>query len=124
MMSFSAPQPEAPHDAVLRGDEAAVHSWLEIGGRANTAHEYGEVTGVTLLMDAAGQGHEWVAALLLQHGAQANLQNSDGYTALMTAAGNGHERVVELLLRRGTEINLQSSNGSTALMYASGWSTC
>ena len=42
---------------MLRGDEAAVRSWLERGGRANTARENGEVTGVTLLMDAAGQGH-------------------------------------------------------------------
>ena len=41
-------------DAVLRGDEAAVRSWLERGGRANTTREYGEVTGVTLLMDAKG----------------------------------------------------------------------
>ena len=30
VLSFSAPKPEAPHDAVLRGDEAAVRSWLEI----------------------------------------------------------------------------------------------
>ena len=53
-MSSSVPQPEAPHDAVLRGDEAAVRSWLKRGGRANTTREYGEVTGVTLLMDAKG----------------------------------------------------------------------
>ena len=73
-MSSTSPQPQAPYvDAVLRGDEAAVRSWLERGGGANTTRENGEVTGVTLLMDAAGQGHEQVAALLLQHGAQINL---------------------------------------------------
>ena len=82
----------APHvDAVLRGDEAAVRSWLERGGRANTARENGGVTGVTLLMDAAGQGHERVAALLLQYGAQVNLLDSDGATALTYAATKGHE---------------------------------
>ena len=64
-MSSSVQQPEAPHDAVLRGDEAAVRLWLERGGRANTAREEGKVIGVTLLMDAAVQGHERVAALLI-----------------------------------------------------------
>ena len=51
---------------MLRGDEAAVRSWLERGGRANTTRDHGEVIGITLLMDAAGQGHERVAVLLLQ----------------------------------------------------------
>ena len=92
-MAFSAPTPEAPHLAALRGDEAAVRSWLERGGRANTTHKVGEVTGFTLLMDAApaGQGHERVAALLLQHGTQVNLQSSEGATALMLAAQGGHK---------------------------------
>ena len=30
-MSSNEPQPEAPHDAVLRGDEVALRSWLERG---------------------------------------------------------------------------------------------
>ena len=118
-MSSNEPQPEAPYvDAVLRGDEAAVRSWLERGGRANTAREDGEVIGVTLLMDAASQGHERVAALLLQHGAEIDQQDSGGSTALTSAAYNGHERVVELLLRHGVKVNVQDSNGFTALMGA------
>ena len=67
---------------------------------------------------AASQGHERVVDLLLQRGAEINLQSSAGYTALMLAAFHGHERVVELLLRRGAEINLQKSDGVTALMNA------
>ena len=48
---------------MLRGDEAAVRSWLEKGGRANTVREKdGEVIGDTLLMDAAGQGHRTLVA--------------------------------------------------------------
>ena len=87
--------------------------WLEGGGRANAARKHldedGEVTtGVTLLMDAAENGHERVAELLLQRGAEVNLQNSDGWTALMQAAINGHERVVELLLQRGADANTHS----------------
>ena len=37
---------------------------------------------------------------LLRHGADVNLQNSDGFTALIAAADYGHERVVDLLLQR------------------------
>ena len=43
---------------MLRGDEVAVRSWLERGGRANTTREHGEVIGITLLMDAARQAVE------------------------------------------------------------------
>ena len=39
----------------------------------------GEVTtGVTLLMDAAGEGQEPVVELLQQHGAEINAQDNDG----------------------------------------------
>ena len=110
-------------EAVQRGDELTVRSCLEGGGRANATREVrskdGDVTtGVTLLMDAARKGHERVAALLLQHDAEVNLQDGKGLTALMWTAYRGHEWVIELLLRRGAEINLQDSDGGTALMMA------
>ena len=111
LVSAPSPQSTLALDAVLRGDEAAVRSWLERGGRANTAREAqdedGEVvTGVTLLMSAAQEGHERVVDLLLQHGAEINLQSSEGGTALMGAAVKNHERVVKLMLEHGAEINL------------------
>ena len=70
--------------------------------------------------------HERILELLLQHGAEVNLQSSNSYTALMGAAFGGHEQVVELLIRHGAEINLQNSGGSTAMNAAntSGWSSC
>ena len=104
--------------AAGRGDEEAVLAWLNSGGRANATYEQGGVSGLTLLMLAAIQGHERVVDLLLQRGAEINQQNSRGGTALMGAARNGHERVVELLLQRGAEINMQDSDGVTALMSA------
>ena len=104
--------------AVERGDEEAVLAWLEVGGRVNATYEKGEMSGLTLLLCAAVHGHERVVELLLQHGAEINLQSSDGATALMLAAGQGHERVVDLLIRRGVELNLQNSDGGTTLMAA------
>ena len=78
-----------------RGDEAAVLAWLDSGGRVNATCGEGEMSGVTVLMLAAGNGHERVVELLLQRGAEINKQDSDGWTALMYAADNGHERAVE-----------------------------
>ena len=46
-------------------------------------------------MSATDNGHERVVELLMRHGAEINLQRSDGSTALMDAAVD-HERLVEL----------------------------
>ena len=92
--------------AVCRGDEVAVRVWLEGGGRANATRERrgedGEVTtGVTLLMDAALEGHERVVEVLLQHGAEANVQDSFGETALMRAANGRYMEIVTALTKAG-----------------------
>jgi len=70
------------------------------------------VSGLTLLMGAANQGHEGVVELLLRHGAEIILQSSNGSTALMYAAENGRERVVDLLIQHGAEVNLKRSCGA------------
>ena len=80
-------------------------AWLEGGGRADATYETDKVSGLTLLMGAAVEGHERVVDLLLRHGAEISLQSSNGLTALMYAALHGHERVIELLIRHGAEIN-------------------
>ena len=43
--------------AAERGDEAVILEWLEGGGRANATYERDEVSGLTLMMDAAKHGH-------------------------------------------------------------------
>ena len=70
-----------------------------------------EVSGFTVLMLAAGNGHERVVELLLRRGAKVNQQSSDGLTALTLAATQGHERVVDMLLRHGAE-DLQNSGAA------------
>ena len=92
-------------------------AWLEGGGRADATYERGKVSGLTLLMGTAMEGHERLVDLLLRYGAKVDLQDSDGDTALTLAASRGHERVVELLLRHGAEVNLQnpSHQGSNSI---------
>jgi len=106
--------------AAERGDEAAVLAWVDGGGRANALLTRRRA-GFTLLQVAAISGHERVVDLLLQRGAEINMQDSNGGTALMGAAGLGHERVVDLLLQRGADIELQSRVGYTALIIATGF---
>ncbi|RYP70906.1 hypothetical protein DL771_005156 [Monosporascus sp. 5C6A] len=81
-----------------------------------------DITGRNPLSYAAEQGHEAVARLLLDRGADVNAEdvNVDGETALILAAKQGHEAVARLLLDRGAEVNAKSINSisETALIGA------
>jgi ankyrin repeat protein len=60
--------------------------------------------GITALMLAAHGGHEAVAQLLLQHGADVAAASNAGGTALMLAAVGGHVAVAQLLLQHGADV--------------------
>ena len=67
------------------------------------------------LMCAAVGGHEAVAQLLLQHGADVAAARNDGRTALMCAAEGGHEAVAQLLLQHRADVAAADNDGWTAL---------
>ena len=54
-------------------------------------------------MCAAEGGHEAVAKVLLQHGADVAAAMDDGVTALVFAARGGHEAMAQLLLQHGAD---------------------
>lgn len=54
--------------------------------------------------------------LLLDRGAQVNLQDKDGNTALMIASSNWYPRAVQLLLDRGAQPDIRDKKGRTALI--------
>ena len=60
--------------------------------------------GATALMLAALGGHEAVAQVLLQHGADVAAADNNGGTALMGAAQGGHEAMAQLLLQHGADV--------------------
>ena len=75
------------------------------------------------LMRAAARGDEAIARLLLDHGANADLQDVNGATALAIASACGKEGVVRLLLERGASVEPTSDLsarawGRTALALA------
>ena len=110
--------PEAAFQAAGRGEEAALLAWLDSGGQVNATCRKGAVSSITALLVAAGNGQERVVDLLIQRGAEVDLQSSAGHTALMFAARSGQERVVDLLIQRGAEVDLQNSRKETALGFA------
>jgi len=84
--------------------------WAALGGHAEIAgmlartmpHQlnFVDTVGFTPLHWAANQNHEQVVELLLQQGADVNMEGEAG-TALQHARGLGHDRISELLVRAG-----------------------
>lgn len=58
------------------------------------------------------------AEVLLDVGADVNIQDSDGMIALHLAASRGHEELVRLLLEKRASISVPNSHGLTALQLA------
>ena len=57
--------------------------------------------------------------VLIQQGADVNVQVNNGWTALIWAAEKGHKEIVEMLLEGGADVNIKSDDGYTALIWAS-----
>ncbi len=82
--------------------------------RAGANASHAEPSGETALMMAAQVGVLPVVTLLLKHGAQVDVRDSNyGQTALMFAARAGHADVVAALLARGANPNVATHVGET-----------
>lgn len=74
--------------------------------------------GLTALMIGARAGHIEVVEILIDAGADIDLQNQRGRTALMFASSRGHLDILKLLVSKGADINLKDQQGNTALIHA------
>jgi len=123
--SFNAPsqyQVEAFMQAAARGDISGVTAFLEKYASAIDARDD---FNRSALLWASACGQREAAALLIDRGADINLQekltNDADFTALMHAAYQGHADVVELLLEEGADADMRDSGfDSTALELAKG----
>ena len=73
---------------------------------------------VTALMFAAHFGHFSIVKELIQHGANLDLTNNNGWTALMAACSQGHDNIVKELLAAGADTKPADIDGFNALMLA------
>jgi hypothetical protein len=72
----------------------------------------------TALYYAAVCEHADIVKLLLDHGADANTQDEQGWSAVYMASMYGCTEVVEMLIRKGADPNSTDNDGKTAIHIA------
>ena len=120
--SVSAPEDDLGHSR-HRASQLfhSVHQVISEMRRAEELYRHAREArpdGTTRLMAAAHAGDDARIALLLDHGAEIDAKDDQGYTALMFAANSGRDQAVRLLLSRGADPNATDLQRSTPLMFA------
>jgi ankyrin repeat protein len=70
------------------------------------------------LHSAVAARHFAIAQALLEHGAEVNAKQQEGFTPLHEAAQNGQLEMVQLLLQHGADVDAPKDDGQTALAIA------
>jgi len=70
------------------------------------------------LIKAIKENNIQIARMLIEVGANVNIQNDYGDTPLIMATNKGGIYLVELLINAGADIDIQDTNGDTALLSA------
>ena len=77
--------------------------------------------GMHALFMASGAGNAGLVRMLLENGAEPDLQTGQGFSALGISSSYGHAQVIEILLEYGADVNRRFGPGGTwgtALHYA------
>jgi ankyrin repeat protein len=102
------------HTAVITDNIDALKQHMAAGSNLNEKDPMG---GSTPLISACLFGKTIMAKMLIDAGADLNLQNNDGSTALITASFFCRPEIVKMLLDKGANKTIKNKYGSTA--YAS-----
>ena len=103
------------YDASSGGDDTLVRELLTAGADPD---KYKDSNGFTALIVAVNRGNDSIVSILIQHGANPNIQNKYENTALHNAALNGNNEVITTLIKAGADLNIQNDEGKTALYRA------
>ena len=98
------------------GHGGGVKYLLSRGAEANLASR--NRMQVMPLHSAVAGCHAGIARTLLEHGADVNAAQQDGFVPLHGAAQNGQPDMIELLLEYGADVNAKNAEGLTALAIA------
>ena len=63
-------------------------------------------------------GYTKIVRLLLEHGANPNAEDNEGWTPLHLTSSNGHTTTVRLLLDRGASADVKNNKGRNPLQVA------
>lgn len=102
------------HDAVLRGDVAALEAALAEGGDTNSRIDGGR----TPLINAVIEGQTSIIEALVKSGADVNASDSLGFTALHHAALRQSADIIKVLIASGALVDAKDSFGNTPLFRA------
>jgi uncharacterized protein len=97
--------------AVFSKNAATVTALIEAGADVNAS-------APGLFNAALQQRSSEILSVLLERGADPNLQNPDGTTPLMQAAENNRFEIAKILLEKNANPNILDKNGGTALRRA------
>jgi len=73
---------------------------------------------VAPIQSATAGGHPKIVKMLLEHHADPNIREQNGYTPLHAAAQNGSEEMIRVLLFGGADLTITGHDGKTALDFA------
>jgi hypothetical protein len=108
---------EALTNCISKDSIQVVSLFLEAGFSPDTRNK----TGVPLLNLCARTGDQEILRLLIQSGAQLNLQADDrGTSALIESVMSKQYDMVNELIKAGADLNIKSKDGQTALVVAAG----
>lgn len=100
------------HTAVLKNDIKTVKEHIAAKSDLNIKEAMG---GSTPLISACLFGKTEIAKLLINAGANLNIQNNDGSTALITASFFCRPEIVKMLLAKKANKTIKNNYGQTAL---------
>ncbi|MCC6261816.1 MAG: ankyrin repeat domain-containing protein [Anaerolineales bacterium] len=98
------------------GHYAAAEYLIKAGANVNSQSK--NALQVAPLHSAAAQGHADIVTLLLNHNANPNVREQNGFTPLHTASHNGNLEIIRILLFNGADMAIESKAGKLALDVA------
>ena len=105
--------PRQLYDASGDGVDTRVRELLGAGADPD---KYRDSDGDTALIRAAGWGKVSTVSILIQHGADLNIQDNDGKTALQRATWNGKYEFTTKLIKAGADLNIKDKDGKTIFL--------
>ena len=105
------------HTAVVSGNVEVVKQHIAAGSNINEKDPYG---GSSPLISASLFGKTKIAKILIDAGADINIQNNDGSTALHTAAFFCRREIVTMLLEKKADKAIRNNYKTTAYESVAG----